>query len=40
VENLQSGKFCLLAAEYLGKAAKVPPEFAQKYSKQFFGNSK
>jgi hypothetical protein len=35
VEQPQSGKFCLLAAEYLGKAAKVPPEFAQKYSKQF-----
>ena len=34
-EQPQSGKFCLLAAEYLGKAAKVPPEFAQKYSKQF-----
>ena len=34
-EQPQSGKFCLLAAEYLGKAAKVPPEFAEKYSKQF-----
>ncbi len=35
VEQPQSGKFCLLAAEYLGKAAKVPPEFAEKYSKLF-----
>jgi hypothetical protein len=34
-EQPQSGKFCLLAAEYLGKAAKIPPEFAEKYSKQF-----
>jgi len=35
VEQPQSGKFCLLAAEYLGKAAKVPHEFAERYSKQF-----
>ncbi|OQY46910.1 MAG: hypothetical protein DRR08_25925 [Candidatus Parabeggiatoa sp. nov. 2] len=35
VEQPQSGKFCLLAAEYLGKATKVPPEFSEMYSKQF-----
>jgi hypothetical protein len=34
-EQRQSGKFCLLAAEYLGKATRVPPEFAEKYSKHF-----
>jgi hypothetical protein len=34
-EQPYSGKFCLLAAEYLGKATGVPPEFAKEYSDYF-----
>ncbi len=31
----QTGKFCLQAAKYLGTAAKLPPEFADQFSRIF-----
>ena len=31
----QTGRFCLLAAKYLGSAASLPPEFADTYQRAF-----